>query len=40
MCKINQKVKLNPDELLSAPVNTPVRRLDEAKANRNPNVRW
>ena len=40
MYEINQKVSSNPDELLSAPLNTPVRRLDETKANRDPNVRW
>ncbi len=29
-----------PDKLIGAPVNAPVRRLDEVKAARKPIVRW
>ena len=37
---IDMKIDSNPQELLNAPISTPVRRLDETKANRDPNVRW
>ncbi|MFB0516253.1 MAG: hypothetical protein ACETWG_06580 [Candidatus Neomarinimicrobiota bacterium] len=29
-----------PAALLTAPTKTPVRRLDETRANREPDVRW
>ncbi len=37
---INQLIDENPNQLHEAPVTTPVRRLDETKANRQPNLRW
>jgi len=36
MKRIAQEARENPDLLKSAPLNTPVRRLDEVKANRSP----
>ncbi len=38
--KIADEAESNPDLLLEAPVNTPVRRLDEAAAARNPDLSW
>ncbi|UCH09650.1 MAG: aminomethyl-transferring glycine dehydrogenase subunit GcvPB [Fidelibacterota bacterium] len=38
--EINALVDQNPDARLLAPRKTPVRRLDETKANRQLNVRW
>ena len=40
MNEINKRIDLEPNKLLDAPIKTPVRRLDETKANREPNVRW
>ena len=40
MIDIDDKITLNPNEILNAPFNTPVSRLDETKANRNPDLRW
>lgn len=40
MNEINDLVDSNPDHLIQAPVKTPVRRLDETKANREPDIRW
>ena len=40
MNEINDLVDKNPDLLIQAPVKTPVRRLDETKANREPDIRW
>jgi glycine dehydrogenase subunit 2 len=38
--KIIQEVKENPELLKTAPHNTPVRRLDEVKAAREPVLKW
>ena len=40
MEKISYEAANNPDLLHEAPVSTPVRRLDEAYAARNPDFRW
>lgn len=40
MEKIDEETKLTPDIVQQAPHNTPVGRLDEAKAARKPNLRW
>lgn len=40
MIKIAQEAKENPEILKSAPHNTPVRRIDEAKAARNLILKW
>lgn len=40
MNKIAEEAKTNPELLKSAPHNTPVRRIDEAKAARNLIVKW
>jgi glycine dehydrogenase subunit 2 len=40
MLEINEKINTNPDTILQAPVNTPVNRLDETKANRELDLRW
>ncbi len=40
MRSIAKEVKENPELLTSAPQNTPVKRLDEVKANRELNIRW
>ena len=40
MIEIAQLAKTNPDAVRNAPVTTPVRRLDETKAAREPNLRW
>jgi len=40
MIEINKNIVLDLSKLLDAPTTTPVRRLDETKANRDPNVRW
>ena len=40
MLEINEKINTNPDTILQAPVNTPVTRLDETKANRELDLRW
>jgi glycine dehydrogenase subunit 2 len=40
MIKIDQEIKSNPEIVRSAPHNTPVARLDEAKAAKDLNVRW
>ena len=37
---INKKIDTNIDSLKSAPFKTPVTRLDETKANREPDLRW
>ena len=39
MRRIAREVESDPDKLHDAPVNAPVRRLDEVTANRRPNVR-
>jgi glycine dehydrogenase subunit 2 len=38
--KIDEEVKNSPEVLRNAPHNTPVRRLDELKANKDLNVSW
>jgi glycine dehydrogenase subunit 2 len=40
MRAINKEALENPDVVKSAPHNTPVSRLDEAKAARQPDLRW
>jgi len=40
MIKIAKECETNPELVRSAPHNTPVRRLDETKAAREPNLRW
>jgi len=40
MKEIAREADENPEILRTAPHNTPVRRLDEAKAARNPDLRW
>lgn len=40
MIKITEEAQENPDILKTAPHNTPVRRLDEAKASRELNVKY
>jgi len=38
--QIDREIDENKDIVLTAPHNTPARRMDEAKANREPNLRW
>ncbi len=40
MIKIAVEAETNPDLVKGAPYNTPVRRLDEVKAARQPDLRW
>jgi glycine dehydrogenase subunit 2 len=40
LLEIDEKIDTDPDSLKEAPITTPVRRLDETKANREPNLRW
>jgi glycine dehydrogenase subunit 2 len=40
MIKIAQECETEPEVVKSAPHYTPVGRLDEAKAAREPNLRW
>jgi glycine dehydrogenase subunit 2 len=40
MLKIDEESKSDPEKVRNAPYSTPVRRLDETAANRNPNLRW
>ncbi len=40
MIKIAEEAKTNPQLLLDAPLTTPVRRLDDAMAVRQPNLKW
>ena len=40
LIEIDEKINIDPDSLKEAPIKTPVRRLDETKANREPNLRW
>ena len=40
MLAIADEIKNNPEIVRTAPHNTPVKRLDEVAANRNPDVRW
>ena len=40
MIYIDKNLEANLDEFLEAPINTPVRRLNETKANRELHLRW
>ena len=40
MGRIAEEAKENPELLTSAPHNTPVKRVDEARAARHPVLRW
>jgi len=40
MKEIARDVEENPEILHTAPHNTPVRRLDDVRAARNPDLRW
>jgi glycine dehydrogenase subunit 2 len=40
MIKIYNEAKENPDILKNAPHTMPVKRIDEVKAAREPNLRW
>ena len=40
MIKISELSENNPSEILNAPINLPVERLDEALAARNPVLTW
>ena len=40
MITIAREAKENPDLVKSAPLTTPVRRLDDVKAAREPDVCW
>ena len=40
MRSIAKEVEENPNLVISAPQNTPIKRLDEVKANRELNIRW
>ena len=40
LLEIDERIDTDPDSLKEAPITTPVRRLDETKANREPNLRW
>jgi glycine dehydrogenase subunit 2 len=40
MKEIARDAEENPEILRTAPHNTPVRRLDEARAARKPDLRW
>jgi glycine dehydrogenase subunit 2 len=40
MLKIADEAKTNPELVKKAPHTMPVKRLDEVRAAKNPNVRW
>jgi glycine dehydrogenase subunit 2 len=40
MIQIAREAEANPTVIHEAPVTTPVRRLDQTKAAREPNLRW
>jgi glycine dehydrogenase subunit 2 len=40
MIQIAQEAERNPAVIHEAPVTTPVRRLDQTRAAREPNLRW
>jgi glycine dehydrogenase subunit 2 len=40
MLKINKEIDDNPQNIKDAPHETPVKRVDEVKAARNPDLRW
>ena len=40
MKEINDLIDLNPEKVCQSPIKTPVKRLDETKANRNLDLKW
>jgi glycine dehydrogenase subunit 2 len=40
MIQIAREAESNPEVIHDAPVTTPVRRLDQTQAARQPNLRW
>jgi glycine dehydrogenase subunit 2 len=40
MIRIAQEAETNPQAIHEAPLSTPVRRLDQTKAAREPNLKW
>ncbi|MBT3251905.1 MAG: aminomethyl-transferring glycine dehydrogenase subunit GcvPB [Candidatus Marinimicrobia bacterium] len=40
LLEIDKQIDEDPELLRNAPISTPVRRLDETKANREPDLRW
>jgi len=40
MFNINEIIENNPEKIYESPINTPVKRLDETKANRDLDLRW
>ncbi|RKZ34411.1 aminomethyl-transferring glycine dehydrogenase subunit GcvPB [bacterium] len=40
MIEIKQEAEQDPEKLKQAPINTPVRRLNEVEANKNPRITW
>ena len=40
MIEINEKIENDPERVRQSPFKTPVRRLDETKANRDLDLRW
>ena len=40
LLEIDKLIDKDPEAVRQAPVKTPVRRLDETKANRELNLRW
>ncbi len=40
MLEIDKLIDSDPERIHSAPFSTPVKRLDETRANREPNLRW
>ena len=40
MIEISELSKIHPEEIINAPINLPVERLDEALAARNPILSW
>ena len=40
MIEIDKDIDRNPDKILDAPITTPVRRLNETKANREIDVNY
>ena len=40
LIEIDELILSNPEKLTDAPITTPVQRLNETKANREPDLRW
>lgn len=40
MLDIDKRIDANPEAVRQAPLNTPIGRLDETKANRELNLKW